>query len=136
MDRIKAGVQWVAAFIMGIWDGIPALTQLLLILMAVDLAVRVLIGIKDRSLGYKVVWDVVTKKAMTIGMVVVGALLQPYVGEAMSVNLVQAASVFYIVPELVSIVKGAGTLQVPVPNEIAKVIAYFDAFSNGKKSEE
>lgn len=130
-DKIKAGVQWVGALVVGLWDAVPALTQLLLILMLVDLILRILINwrIQDQ-LSYRDSWDIVTKKIVTIGFVSLGALLQPYVGDAMGINLAQAASVFYIVPELLSIVKGAGILQVPVPHEIVKVISYFDAFNS------
>lgn len=136
MDRIKSGVQWFSAIVIGVWEGIPALTQLLLILMAADLLLRVLISVRNREISYRDLWDIVTRKTVTIGFVSLGALLQPYVGEAMGINLVQAASVFYIVPELLSIVKGAGLLQVPVPHELNKVISYFDALNTKNEAKE
>lgn len=120
MDHWKWVLAGVAAFI----HGIPELTYFLLILMAIDTVFGVVVSIKQKDLSAHRWWMGATKKLGSLGIIVVAAVIDKYV-DLLGIDLVQVTTVFYIGPELVSILRNAAILEVPVPPQFANVLRYF-----------
>ena len=127
--------KWVVAAIAAYWGAVPELTQLLVYLMAVDMAFGIWVAIKQRNLSATRAWDGVTKKLGTLGMVVVAALVNPHIQNIIEVNLVQAASAFYIAPELLSIMRNAAILDIPVFSQLTPVLRYFQSAGEPKEED-
>jgi len=70
-----------------------------------------------------------TRKIVSLILVGVAAMLTPYIGGLVEINLAQAASAFYIVPEMLSISRNAARLGVPVFSEFERVLEYFRSYS-------
>ena len=129
LERVRLVVQLLAAMIMGFWAMLPELTQLLVWLMVADTALSLMIAIRKRDLSAKVAWAGATKKVGSLILIGVAGLLNPHVQGFVEVNLVQAASAFYIVPELASISRNAAILHVPVFVQMSSILRYFQAAS-------
>lgn len=125
---IKGLVVLVAAF----WYSIPELTQLLVMLMVVDAIFGVWVAWKQRNLSATRAWEGMTKKIGSLLLVGVAALLNPHIQDIIEINLVQAASAFYIVPELLSIMRNAAILDIPVFSQFTTVLRYFQSASEVK----
>jgi toxin secretion/phage lysis holin len=125
ISTIKTVFQWTIATLTAFWHGLPAATQLLFWLMVIDFALGVIVAVRTRNLSAGIAWAGVTKKLVALLLVGVAALLNPHVQGLMEINLVQAASVFYIIPELTSIARNAAILEVPVFAEYKDILRYF-----------
>ena len=121
--------RWGMTMLMAFWGGIPQLTQLLVWLMVIDVALGVCVAWKQKDLSAKAAWEGMTKKIASLLMIAVAGLLNPFIHGLVEVNLVQAASAFYIVPELLSITRNAAILDVPVFTQFTVVLRYFQAVS-------
>ncbi len=131
-ERVLQGVRWVLGIVMGLWQAIPELTQLLLSLMAVDFVLGVVAAYHKQELDPEVARAGITKKLGSLLIIGVLALINPYVNQVLNVDLVQAGSAFYLVPELGSIVRNAAILGVPVPEQLKNAMAYFKSVSGEK----
>lgn len=129
MEQWQGWVRGVTAVLMGAWAALPELTHLLIFLMLADTALGLAVAIKQRQLSSSAAWTGATKKLGSLLMVGVAALLNPYIQDIVQINLVQAASVFYIVPELTSIARNAALLDVPVFTQLQPILQYFKAAS-------
>lgn len=127
-------IKWVAALVSALWGGVPDLTRLLFVLMVIDTLFGLTVAIKERSLSSSMAWSGVTKKLGTLGMVVVAALLGPY-NPIPEISLVQAASAFYTVPELLSIARNAAILHIPVFSQFSGVLRYFQGISGHREED-
>lgn len=129
---IDKGIEWLrwgAAGCALLWLKIPELTQLLLIMMAVDVVFGLIIAIKKRDLSVSAASWGVTKKFAVLVLVGLAAVLNHYVQNVIEINLTQAASVFYLVPEMLSISRNAAELGVPVFSQFETVLDYFRNYS-------
>src|SRR4051812_46426357 len=99
------GIRVAMAAIIGLWGAIPAVTQLLVLLMAADLVLGTWLAISNRQYSVDYARRGAGKKLATLMMVGVAAILTPHVQASIGINLVQAASAFYLVPELGSVTK-------------------------------
>lgn len=133
LSTVKLYVQWIVAGIVAFWHGLPSLTQLLLALMMVDIVFGLIIAVRNHDLSVGTAFAGVTKKVGVLLMVGVAALLNPHVQGLMEINLVQAVSIFYSVPELTSIFRNAASLDIPVATEFKTILRYFQS-RNGDKS--
>ena len=131
MDNALTIARWATTIVVAIWGNVPQLTQLLVMLMVIDIALGVCVAWKQRDLSAKAAWEGMTKKIASLLMIAVAGLLNPFVNGLVEVNLVQAASAFYIVPELLSITRNAAILDVPVFTQFTVVLRYFQAVSQG-----
>lgn len=129
MEHWQGWIRGVAAVLLGLWNAMPELTHLLIFLMLADTALGVAVAVKQRNISSTAAWSGATKKLGSLLMVGVAALLNPYIQDVVQVNLVQAASVFYIVPELTSIARNAAILEVPVFSQLTPILRYFQAAS-------
>lgn len=131
---IKLALQWIATGVTAFWHGLPAATQLLLWMMVIDFALGMLVAVKERNLSAGIAWGGVTKKTVALILVGVAALLNPHIQPLMEINLVQAASVFYLIPELTSIARNAAILDVPIFSEYKTILRYFSSRgANGER---
>lgn len=129
MEHVEKAAQWGLAAAVAFWAALPQLTQLLLLLMVLDTALGVTRAIRAHDLSAQAAWEGATKKLGTLLLVAVAAVLNPYVQNFLEINLVQAASAFYIIPELTSITRNAAALDVPVFVQMQGVMRYFRAVS-------
>lgn len=132
IDNVTDGLRWFAATVAAFWLQIPSLTQLLIILMGVDILLGVILAIRNRDISVGTAMDGVTRKLVSLILVGVAALLTPYVSGLVEINLAQAASAFYIVPEMLSISRNSARLGVPVFSEFERILDYFRSYSGGQ----
>lgn len=129
MEHVERMLQWAVAVAVAFWAALPQLTQLLLLLMVLDTALGIIRAVKQRDLSVKAAQDGATKKVGTLLLVAGAAVLNPFVNSFLEINLVQAASAFYIIPELTSITRHAAALDVPVFVQMRGVMRYFQALA-------
>jgi len=129
IDRVLDWLRVAAAAVAALWCAIPSLTQLLILLMGVDILLGLILAIRHRDLSVTTAMDGMTRKIVSLILVGVAALLTPYVSGLVEINLAQAASAFYIVPEMLSISRNAARLGVPVFSEFERVLEYFRSYS-------
>ncbi len=129
IDRVLDWLRVAAAAVAALWCAIPSLTQLLILLMGVDILLGLILAIRRRDLSVTTAVDGMTRKIVSLILVGVAAMLTPYVGGLVEINLAQAASAFYIVPEMLSISRNAARLGVPVFSEFERVLEYFRSYS-------
>lgn len=116
--------RWVLAALASLMASIPELTYFLLILMVIDTVFGATVAIKRRELSSSLAWKGATKKLGSLGIVVLAAFMDRYVN-LLGLDLVQVTTVFYIGPELLSIVRNAAILDIPVPPQLTGVMRYF-----------
>lgn len=133
-NAVKAS-QWVAAAVTGLWFALPELTELLIALMATDVILGFVKAWKDRDVSPAKAFSGVTKKMVTLLMIGVFALIDHYADDVLHLNLMQAGSAFYLIPELTSIMHHAAALDVPVFNQLQGVLRYFQTASGGDTPE-
>lgn len=129
IDRVLDWLRVAAAAVAALWCAIPSLTQLLILLMGVDILLGLILAIRRRDLSVTTAVDGMTRKIVSLILVGVAAMLTPYVGGLVEINLAQAASAFYIVPEMLSISRNAAQLGVPVFSAFERVLEYFRSYS-------
>ena len=132
IDNVTDGLRWIAATVAAFWLQIPSLTQLLIILMGVDILLGLILAIRHRDVSVATAMDGVTRKLVSLILVGVAALLTPYASGLVEINLAQAASAFYIVPEMLSISRNSARLGVPVFSEFERILDYFRSYSGGQ----
>ena len=133
IDRAFEWLRYAAAACAALWLQIPSLTQLLILLMGVDIVLGVILAVRRRDLSVATAMDGMTRKIVSLILVGVAALLTPYVSGLVEINLAQAASAFYIVPEMLSISRNSARLGVPVFSEFERVLDYFRTYSAGER---
>ena len=113
-DAIKAVLAGAAVF----WANTPPLLQLLLMLMAIDMATGLLAGVYNRELDSSVTFRGVCKKAIVLFVVMAGAALQ------CNINLPVADAIagFYAAGEVLSIAENAARAGLPVPDALRDVL--------------
>jgi len=126
VDSVQGWLRAGLAALAGLWHVLPELTSLLVVLMGIDILLGFLVAVKERKLNTSTATWGVTKKVVTLLVVYVAAVINPHV-PFMGIDLVQAASFFYLVPELTSIIRNAAVMDVPMFAQLAPVLAYFQA---------
>lgn len=134
MEHVQNWIRSITAVLLGVWASLPELTHLLIWLMVADTVLGVAVAIKQRNLSSAQAWNGATKKLGSLLMVAVAALLNPHIQSFIEINLVQAASAFYIVPELTSIMRNAATLEVPAFTQLQPILRYFQAASGSDEA--
>ncbi len=129
IEHVQVWIRVVIGAVIGLWHVVPAVTQLLVLLMAADVVLGVTVAIRDHAFNVDYARRGAGKKLATLVMVGVAAVLTPYVQDFVGINLVQAASAFYLVPELGSVTKNAALLGAPTFPAMTMVLDYFDTFS-------
>jgi toxin secretion/phage lysis holin len=111
---------------------IPELVWLLVGLMIADVIFGFAAAWKSRDLSPTRMWDGVTKKILSLGVICIAALLDVYI-DLLGIDLVQVTTLFYIGPELLSIIRNAAIAGVPVPSQFTQVLRYFNQESESKE---
>jgi toxin secretion/phage lysis holin len=121
MDFFKWGLAAAGA----LFSAIPELVWLLVGLMVADVIFGFAAAWKAKDVSPTKAWDGVHRKLLSLGVISVAALLDMYI-DLLGVDLVQVATLFYIGPELLSIVRNAAIAGVPVPPQFTQVLRYFN----------
>lgn len=132
-DKAVSVVRYTLTGAAALWGRIPELTQLLLLLMAIDIVMGLVVAVQSKDLRPDKAWRGVTKKLGALALIGVMALINPHVNQVIEIDLVTVANAFYLVPELGSIVRNAGLLDVPVPAQVQAVQDYFRTVSGNKE---
>lgn len=125
MEQLQKGVQFVLAAVAAFWYSLPELTQLLIGLMAIDIVLGLILAVKRHDLSAETAWNGMTKKVVSLLLVATASLLSPHIQGIIEINLTQAASAFYLVPELTSITRNAAALDVPVFTQLKDILRYY-----------
>lgn len=132
VETVQNIVRVAVAAVAGFWHGLPHATQILLLLMAADVALGVGVAIRDKAYNLDTARAGAFRKFGVLAMVGIAGVLTPYVVDVVGVNLLQAASAFYAVPELASVTRNAATLGAPSFPQLELVLGYFDRQSVDK----
>lgn len=133
LETMQYILRTVMAFVAGVWHRLPGLTQLLIVLMAADLLLGLIIAIRQRKLSARLSFNGITKKVVALLLVGLAAAIQPHVASVIEIDLIQAASAFYIVPEMISITRNAAILEVPVFTGFKPLMRYFSSIAGEEK---
>lgn len=102
------------------WADAHELAFLLVVLILLDVATGLVAAIAAKKLDSGVSWHGMSRKVMTIGIVVLAMLLEPL---AQGLPLEKLVCLFYIVTESLSILENAGRSGVPLPPVLKDVLA-------------
>ena len=133
MENLQNWIRGIATVLLGVWAALPELTHLLVWLMVADVVLGLAVAVKQRNLSAAAAWTGATKKLGSLLMVAVAALLNSHIQAIIQINLVQAASAFYIVPELTSIMRNAAILEIPIFTQFQPILRYFQSVDADKK---
>ena len=123
-QRGDAWLKGAATLVAGIWGGLIAMVQLLLILMLIDIASGILGAAQRGELSSQCSFAGMTKKAMTLLIVAACGAIECYVPESIGqVPLQAAVAGFYCAGEVLSILENAVEAGLPVPQVIRDALA-------------
>jgi toxin secretion/phage lysis holin len=117
--------KWVLPAVGVFTSAIPELVWLLVGLMVADIIFGVAAAWAAKDVSPTRMWDGVTKKILSLGVICIAALLDIYI-DLLGIDLVQVTTLFYIGPELLSIIRNAAIAGVPVPTQFTQVLRYFN----------
>jgi len=117
-------LKWVLAGLAAFLHGVPELTWFLLVLMAVDTILGIWSAVVQRDLSSSAMWGGVTKKVGSLLIVALGAAINRFV-KVPGIDFVMVFTGFYIGPELLSIIRNAGIVGIPLPPQLVQVLRYF-----------
>jgi toxin secretion/phage lysis holin len=117
-------LKWMLAGLAAFLHNVPELTWFLLILIAIDILFGTWAAIHDHELSSSRMWDGLTKKAGSLIIVALGAAINRFVG-IKGIDFVMVFTAFYIAPELLSILRNAAVVGIPVPPQVTSVMRYF-----------
>jgi toxin secretion/phage lysis holin len=121
MEYLKWGLAGAGVFM----AAIPELVWLLVGLMLADVVFGLAAAWNTKDVSPTAMWKGVSNKLLSLGIISIAALLDQYI-DLLSVDLVQVATLFYIGPELLSIIRNAAIAGVPVPPQFTQVLRYFN----------
>jgi toxin secretion/phage lysis holin len=129
MEYGRWGLAGIAAFL----NSIPQLTWLLIWLMVLDTVFGVWVAVKRKDLSVASWTTGVNGKLQRLAIIVLGAILNQYIDVA-GIDWVQVTTVFYLGPELLSILRNAAILGIPVPEQLTGAMRYFQEKENDDKN--
>jgi toxin secretion/phage lysis holin len=113
----------VSALVLG-WASLVGVVQVLLLLMALDIATGMAAAFAQQRLNSAVGWRGVSRKAVTLGVVTAAVVVEPVLGGAPVASVVAG---FYVAVEALSILENAGRADVPVPGLLRQALTRLQA---------
>lgn len=110
-DTVRLYVKLAAGALAALWGGLPVLVQVLVILMALDIATGLLAAFVNRELSSDVSFRGVARKAIVLLVVAGTAWIEPAVGLPVG----QAVAGFYAAHEGLSLIENVTRAGLPVP---------------------
>ena len=101
----------ILAALVGLWVTLGLAVQTLLVLMCLDMVTGILRALIDGELSSDIGYQGVTRKALTLAIVVTGHIIEPVIG----VQLGALVATFYAAIEVISILENAAAVGVPIP---------------------
>jgi phage-related holin len=93
----------------------------------------VAIALRDRTFDVHLARTGAARKVGSLVWLGLAAFLNGYFQPLMGINLVQAASAFYILPEFASVTKNSVLLGVPVFPQLQYILGYFEQVAGTKE---
>jgi toxin secretion/phage lysis holin len=112
-------VKVVAGALAALAGGLPMLTQVLIVLMAVDIATGILAAFIHREVSSDVSFRGIARKAIVLLVVAAGAWVEPVV----QLPIGDAVAGFYAVHEGLSILENVTRAGLPVPPVLREALA-------------
>ena len=125
VQQLRWGIQATLTTLSAFWQALPGFAQLLIWLMLIDTVLGIMLAIRRRDISAQRARDGANKKVGALLLVAVAALVKFYVPLPIEIDLVQAASAFYCMSELISIGRNAALLNVPVFVQFQSILRYF-----------
>lgn len=107
VEELPPLLQWLF-----VWLDRQPILAMLLVLMLIDVLSGVCLSLAKKTLSSSVSWRGMSKKAIMLLMVGVGAVLEPF---AQGIPLSKIVAIFYTFTEAVSITENAAEAGVPLP---------------------
>jgi len=104
-------IKLIAGALAALWGGLPVLVQVLIVLMAMDIATGMLSAFVNRELSSDVSWRGMARKAIILLVVACGVWIEPAVG----LPIGAAVAGFYAAHEGLSILENVTRAGLPVP---------------------
>ena len=124
MDRADLWLRGAATVAAGLWGGLLAMVQLLLILMLLDIASGILGAAQRGELSSGRSFAGMTKKAMTLLIVTACGAIETYAAPSIgSIPLQAAVAGFYCAGEVLSIIENGMEAGLPIPQVIRDALA-------------
>ncbi len=131
-EQLKAGVGVTGAVVAGLWGSLETAVQILLILMAVDIATGILAAGLRGELASDVGWRGLLKKAISLFIVIAATAAEPVLGGIESGTFVAG---FYCACEGLSILENSVDAGVPVPTFLQRALAKLRQEMGGEEGE-
>lgn len=122
METAQNIVRVAIAAVLGLWQGLPQVTQVLVWLMVLDVALGVAVSIRDNTYTMEATRRGAFRKVGYLAQLVIAGLFNQAFGDTLGIDLVQAASIFYIWPELASVTRHTAELGAPTFPQLQMVL--------------
>jgi toxin secretion/phage lysis holin len=124
MMEVGIGLAGLVSAVATGWASLVGVVQVLLLLMALDIATGMAAAFVQRRLNSAVGWRGVSRKAVTLGVVTAAVVVEPVLGGAPVASVVAG---FYAAVEALSILENAGRADVPVPGVLREALTRLQA---------
>jgi phage-related holin len=115
IDGIATGMKWLTAAVVGVWQGVPQLTQLLIALMIADALLSWYVAGKDHRLTLRDMESGAYIKVGNLLVLAIMAILTPYTIHYLEFNLVQSVTVILLPREGASIMASLAAMGIQIP---------------------
>jgi toxin secretion/phage lysis holin len=117
---MPAGAKWAAGAAISLWGGLPAMLQMLAILMMIDYATGLINAWGKKELSSDVGRRGLVKKLQTIILICAMRYAQQRAGVTLHID--DGVTFAYVVNELISIVENCAHAGVPIPDQLVEAI--------------
>ena len=124
MDHRNAllfGLKWALALSLSFWASVTATVHLLVMMMALDFATGLAVGVIEKNLQSSISFHGLVKKTLTLLLVLVTHLVAEPL--RLPVDLGELVALVYTVNELISILENCARAGVPIPMFLLETLA-------------
>lgn len=118
MAHLKTVIGGGIATLVALWASIGVAMQILLLLMALDLASGIVAAWLGKRLDSNTGWRGVGRKVLTLGVVTMAAVIEPVA----RVPLAEWVAGFYAVIEAISVLENTAVAGVPIPRVLREAL--------------
>lgn len=112
-----------------LWLSLGVSVQILVLLIALDLVTGMVAAWAGKQLDSSTGWRGVSKKALTLAVVAMAAVVEPAVG----LPLAEFVAGFYAAVEALSIAENAAVAGVPVPSFLREALVQWQRLVEGRE---
>ncbi len=128
LAHLKTIVGVTGGTLVALWASVGLAMQVLLMLMALDIASGIIAAWMGKRLDSDTGWRGVGRKALTLGVVTMAAVIEP----AVDLPLAQWVAGFYAAVEALSVAENAAVAGVPVPEFLRDALTQWRRLTEGQ----